>query len=293
MAARVQCGCGATYDLKDEYAGRTVKCPRCGAAIQVPAASSPAVQPAFERNVFLLRQKHLALTAEKYVVFAEDGAPIIYVKRPYHHLRTALAALAGFAAGVVTLVVVIVLAVAVGNDIALAVGVPVGLVGAVVVAIAVGVPLSVKRHVTFCLDEEGQNAVLTVIQHEKIYFLKANYTVTDGEGRPVALLRKKYIYDIFRKRWDCFRPDGSLWCVVREDSFILSLMRRFLGPLFGALRTNFIFTDPASGDVLGEFNRKFTILDRYVLDMTADPSRTIDRRVALAIGVMLDTGEKR
>ena len=45
--------------------------------------------------------------------------------------------------------------------------------------------------------------------------------------------------------------------------------------------------------MIGEFNRKFTILDRYVLDMTADPAHELDRRIALALGVMLDTGERR
>jgi hypothetical protein len=81
--------------------------------------------------------------------------------------------------------------------------------------------------------------------------------------------------------------------VAREDSIILSLLRRLLGPLFGFLRTNFIIQAQGSEDVLGEFKRKFTILDRYVLDMSADPQRTVDRRVALALGVMLDTGERR
>ena len=45
--------------------------------------------------------------------------------------------------------------------------------------------------------------------------------------------------------------------------------------------------------VIGEFNRKLTVLDRYVLDMSADPQHTVDRRIALALGVMLDTGERR
>ncbi|WP_279384179.1 hypothetical protein [Geotalea toluenoxydans] len=41
------------------------------------------------------------------------------------------------------------------------------------------------------------------------------------------------------------------------------------------------------------FNRSFTILDRYVLDMTQDNGQRIDRRLALAMGVLLDTGERR
>ena len=49
----------------------------------------------------------------------------------------------------------------------------------------------------------------------------------------------------------------------------------------------------ADGERLGEFNRKLTLFDRYVLDLSADPTRSLDRRIALAMGVMLDTGDGR
>ena len=44
---------------------------------------------------------------------------------------------------------------------------------------------------------------------------------------------------------------------------------------------------------LGRFNRKLTLFDKYVLDMTSDGARTLDRRIAVALGVLLDTGERR
>ena len=59
------------------------------------------------------------------------------------------------------------------------------------------------------------------------------------------------------------------------------------------IRDRYIFTRGESDVVIGEFNRKMTLLDRYVLDMTRDARRVIDRRVALALGVMLDSGERR
>ena len=77
------------------------------------------------------------------------------------------------------------------------------------------------------------------------------------------------------------------------QSLLLSILRRFLGPLFGVLRTNFIIVQGSEENVLGQFNRNLSILDRYVLDMSRDYTRSIDRRIALAIGVMLDTGERR
>jgi len=81
--------------------------------------------------------------------------------------------------------------------------------------------------------------------------------------------------------------------VALEDSILLSMLRRFFGPLFGLLRTNFMIMSPDFSDVLGELNRKLTLFDKYVLDLTHDPDRLLDRRIALALGVMLDTGEHR
>jgi hypothetical protein len=67
------------------------------------------------------------------------------------------------------------------------------------------------------------------------------------------------------------------------------------GPAFGLLRTNYVIVrgSSADGDRLGEFNRKLTLFDRYVLDLSADPTRSLDRRIALAMGVLLDTGDGR
>jgi hypothetical protein len=79
-----------------------------------------------------------------------------------------------------------------------------------------------------------------------------------------------------------------LW-EAKEDSILLALVRRFFTRLVPLC---FIFCLPG-GQVVGEFNRKFTLLDRYVLDLSKDPSRALDRRVAVAMGVMLDTGERR
>ena len=98
---------------------------------------------------------------------------------------------------------------------------------------------------------------------------------------------------IIRKRWQVFDAQEKLVCVAKEDSIILSLLRRYLGPLFGVLRTNFVLVAPDGEQRFGEFNRKMTLLDRYVLDLTEDEGRMFDRRLALALGVMLDTGERR
>lgn len=296
MAIEVKCRCGTVYNLRDEYAGQWVQCPRCGQSMQVPAPPPvdriPQADPVFDRDVFLLRQKHLAIS-EKYVVADENNEPILFVQRPVYLLAGCLAMLAGVAAFLVVGGVWMGLALAVQHEALRIVLLVAGIVAAIAALVAALVALYPKRHVYFYRDEAKQDKLLEVLQDRKFMPIVATYTIRDAAGNVLARLRKNILTNLFRKKWWCYNPDGSVRCVVKEDSVILSLLRRFLGPLFGILRTNFIFCDAGTEDVIGEFNRKFTILDRYVLDMRADPARQLDRRVALAVGVMLDTGERR
>ena len=48
-----------------------------------------------------------------------------------------------------------------------------------------------------------------------------------------------------------------------------------------------------NGQVAGTMNRKFQLRDRYVLDLTADHERRIDRRLAIALAIGLDALQNR
>lgn len=298
MSVRVTCQCGTSYELKDEFAGKLVKCPQCGRENRVPAGTAGVpvqvqADPVFDRDLFLLRQQMLRIS-EKYDVADEKGTNIIYIERPAHLLRNLGAALAGVTAAIVVMVAFFAVSDQTPPDSA-ARGILIflGVILALVALIAVGVPLSAKRHVTFYRDASKRDRLIEVLQDKKWQPITATYTVRDFRGKPLAKFAKNILYNLIRKRWYIYGPDGRVLFLAKEDSVILSLLRRFLGPLFGVLRTNFIILRPDSEDVIGEFKRKFTILDRYVLDMSGDPQRLMDRRVALALGVMLDTGERR
>jgi uncharacterized protein YxjI len=296
MSVRVTCQCGTSYELKDEFAGKLVKCPECGRENRVPGAGVPMqvqADPVFDRDLFLLRQQLLKIS-EKYDVADEQGKNIIYIERPAHLLQNLGAILAAFAAAVLVFVAFTTVAeqTPVGSA-ARAILIILGAVLSIVALIAVGVPLSAKRHVTFYRDGSKRDRLIEVLQDKKWQPITMTYTVRDFRGKPLARFAKNILYNLIRKRWYVYGPDGRLQFIAKEDSVILSLLRRFLGPMFGLLRTNFIIIRPDSEDVIGEFKRKFTILDRYVLDMSGDPQRLMDRRVALALGVMLDTGERR
>jgi uncharacterized protein YxjI len=298
MPVSVTCQCGKAYNLKDEFAGKTLKCSNCGVNIQVPGdRASYASQSrrslhgsAFDRDKFLLRQKLLTIS-EKYDVCDDLGQPILYIERPAHLLRNLGAALVGFIAGIAFLI----------GFFSLAGATPIALrgflylfavLGSLVIILVVSILLSKKRHVNIYRDKSKQEPLLKVLQDKKFEIITATFTLRDTNG-DLARFRKNYLYDIFRKQWNCYAPDGSLICMAKEDSIILALLRRFLGTFFGLLRTNFIIVQGNTENVIGEFNRNFTILDRYVLDMSADKHHVLDRRIAVALGVMLDTGERR
>ena len=296
MSVRVTCQCGTSYELKDEFAGKLVKCPQCGRENRVPGAGVPMqvqADPVFDRDLFLLRQQMLKIS-EKYDVADEQGHNIIYIERPAHLLRNLGAALAAVIAWFLVFSAFTVVAnQSPPHSAARAILAILGVALAFVAAFAVGIPLSAKRHVTFYRDGSKRDRLLEVLQDKKWQPITMTYTVRDFRGKPLAQFAKNILYNFFRKRWYVYAPDRRLLYIAKEDSVILSLLRRFLGPLFGLLRTNFIILRPDSEEVIGEFKRKFTILDRYVLDMGGDPQRLMDRRVALALGVMLDTGERR
>jgi uncharacterized protein YxjI len=295
MALSVQCQCGNTYDLKDEYAGRLVRCPKCQSVSRAErGAYSPTSQadPVFDRDIFLLRQKHLAIN-EKYTVSDEAGTPIVYVERPAHLLRNVLALIVGLLAAVTVVGLVAGVAVALGKGVAASALLLASWPAAFLALVVVGSAASKKRHITFYRDEAKGERLLEILQDKKLQLIIATFTVRDAGGRPIARLRKNYLYNIFRKRWEIRTMAGQVAFVAMEDSIILSLLRRVLGPMFGLLRTNYVFLGSDGRSVLGEFKRKMTILDRYALDLQRDRHRKLDRRLALALGVILDTGERR
>jgi len=290
----VACPCGEVYELKPEFAGRLLECPVCARHLRagrVPGAvrpPSPDVDLAFDRDVFLLRQRVFAI-ASKYEVLGEDGTSILYVERPTYPVRTFMAYIVASICAAVVLGWLARMAEREPGHALLAV---IGYLAAFATFMVVSMSARPRRHVTVFRDDTRREVLLRVRQDQRVAVLVRSYTLLAPDGAVLGRFVKPYAHNVVRKQWTVESPPGHPIALAVEDSVILSLLRRVLGPLFGVLRTNFVIQRPG-GEGLGEFNRTFTLFDRYVLDLSADPDRTFDRRLALALGVMLDTGERR
>lgn len=264
--------------------------PELASAVPAPLAArgarpGAAVDPAFDRDKFLLRQQYLTIH-QKYEVWDEQGQPILFVERPGQHLKGLVALMGALGAGAVVGAPLLWAATSMDSGLLFGIGVLLAFAAMVVV----GAMLSPKRHIQFYRDAEKGEKLLEVLQDRKVMIILQTYTLTDGAGRLLARFRKNVFTDVFRKKWVVTTPDGRPLCIAKEDSILLALGRRVLTNL---IRLNFILCHPDSDQLFGTFNKKFTVLDRYVLDLTADPRRMLDRRIAIALGVLLDTGERR
>jgi uncharacterized protein YxjI len=282
MPIPVQCLCGVLYNLKDEFAGKLLQCPSCGEHIRAPQsrhAGSGPFATVFDREKFLLRQKHFAI-AEKYYVRDEAGNELLFVERPARLL-------ARIGAFFLAIFLAIFLQVFTGFQLP-------GFFTTIFLLLAF-YSIKPKRNITFYENDSKQQCLLELNQDKWFQMPEASFTLKDDQGNSLGTFRKNQFTDFWRKRWRFYLPDGRLLLTVREDSIILSILRRITGLLmdFAIFRTNFVIYAGDSDQVLGEFNRKLTILDRYLLDMSPDIDQTVDRRVAVALGVLLDTGEGR
>ncbi|MCE9532629.1 MAG: hypothetical protein K8T89_16140, partial [Planctomycetes bacterium] len=240
------------------------------------------------------------LFTEKYHVSDPNGQPIIYIERPAMVRAGCLAATVLLGGLVLSIAAGLGAMVGLGGAVGLVVGAIAG-IGGFALTCYLYYKLIPRRHITFFSDERKKNPLMRAFQDQKVVFINAWYTLADSEGEILCRFRKNHLYNIFRKRWYVYDPDKKLMFIVKEDSLIISMLRRVFGVfddllsmIFGGLfRTNFIFLSVGDQRLLGVFNRKFTISDRYVLDFTKDRDLEIDRRIGVAIGVLLDTGEKR
>lgn len=235
-----------------------------------------------------------------YTVSDELDQPLFYIVRRNFPLRVILAVFGGIAAGLIAAGIVLSPLILSGTfqNSQLPAWAAVNIIAAVLVFVAVllivGTMLVPRRHVQFFTKPEGGELLLEVLEDSKWQLVNKTFTVRDEAGDVIARLRKNMLTNLLRKRWNITpeREYGVPFCAF-EDSWVRAILRRFLGRFGAFLITNFVISSPDGVIVYGVFNRKFSVVDKYVLDLSIDADRMIDRRVAIALGVMLDTGERR
>jgi uncharacterized protein YxjI len=156
--------------------------------------------------------------------------------------------------------------------------------------------LKIKEHIRFFADE-GETQELFYIQAQTwLDTGSARYDVVDAQEGKNGLLHHVIGKSLLRTTWNVLNAAGEEVAVARERSQVMGILRRgidFVPDVGGLIPIPYNF-DLLSGDqVIGKMDRKFQLRDRYVLDLSGDPDKKLDRRLAIALAIGLDTLQNR
>lgn len=156
-----------------------------------------------------------------------------------------------------------------------------------------------KEDVRFFTDETKTTEIMRIKARQR-FDPHAIYDVTASDGSVIGRFQKVFGKSLIRSTYTLFDADGREVAIATEQNAFIALLRRLIGfvPTLGSFANwlpipyHFVFL---RGDqVLGHHRRQlWKVRDTYTLDMTLDPSRSLDRRLILAIAVAMDAFQAR
>jgi hypothetical protein len=155
--------------------------------------------------------------------------------------------------------------------------------------------LKIKEDIRFYADESETEELFRIKARSFLDTGGSRYDVIAGEER-IGLLWHKFMESLIRSTWHVGGPTEEEIALARERSTVAAVARRLVDfvPYVGAyIPIPYNFEILIDGKVAGGMDRKFKLRDQYVLDLTGDRERKLDRRLAIALAVGLDTLQNR
>lgn len=156
--------------------------------------------------------------------------------------------------------------------------------------------LAIKENIRFFADETESQELFHIQARTWLDTGGSKYDVVDAHDGNIGVLEHVFGKSLLRSTWRVSSPLGEEVAIAHERSPVLAVLRRvidFVPDVGGLIPIPYNFDILANGSVIGTMNRKFQLRDRYVLDLSADADKQLDRRLALALAIGLDTLQNR
>jgi hypothetical protein len=156
--------------------------------------------------------------------------------------------------------------------------------------------LAIKEQIRFFADESESQELFHIQARTWLDTGGSKYDVVDAQQGNIGLLEHVFGKSLFRSTWRVSSPLGEEIATARERSQVMAIARRvidFVPDVGGLIPIPYNFELLAGDRVIGGMDRKFQLRDRYVLDLGGDPDKTLDRRLAIALAIGLDTLQNR
>jgi uncharacterized protein YxjI len=156
--------------------------------------------------------------------------------------------------------------------------------------------LKIKEEIRFYADDAEQQELFQIKARTWLDTGGSKYDVIDAQDGNIGVLEHVFRKSLFRSTWRISTPDAEEIAIAHERSQVLGIARRvidFVPDIGGLIPIPYNFDILASDRVIGRMDRKFQLRDRYVLDLSGDTDRALDRRLAIALAIGLDTLQNR
>jgi uncharacterized protein YxjI len=154
--------------------------------------------------------------------------------------------------------------------------------------------MAIKEDIRFFADE-NETHELWRLKARSLMEFGGRYDVTTPEGETIGVLGKVFGKSLLRSTWQLLDSTEQELGIARERSVPIAILRRVIDmvPYGDFVPIPFHFTIDAGERHIGDLNRRFGIRDTYDLDVSGDVERTIDRRLAVSLGIALDALQSR
>ena len=156
-----------------------------------------------------------------------------------------------------------------------------------------------KEDIRFYTDASKTHELLRIKARQR-FDPRATYDITDETGAKIGEISKVFGASLLRSTFRINDASGQELFISTEKSMPIALTRRAVGfipyveNVANWLPIPYHFVMKRGEEILGENRRQIgKFRDIYTIDMTADPQRTIDRRLVLALAVGQDALQAR
>jgi uncharacterized protein YxjI len=155
--------------------------------------------------------------------------------------------------------------------------------------------LAIKEDIRFYADEQETEELFQIKARNILDLGGSRYDVYAGQ-KQIGALEHQFRASLVRSTWRVRDASNQEIAVARERSLVLAVVRHIIDfvPDYGALiPIPYNFDVLIEGKTVGSLNRKLKLRDSYVLDLSGDTARRLDRRLAIALAIGLDTLQNR
>jgi hypothetical protein len=158
--------------------------------------------------------------------------------------------------------------------------------------------MKIREQIDFYTDE-SQAVPLLRLQARKVFeFRGMTDVLLPTGGQVIGTVKKNFTKSLVRSSWSVLDPAGREVATARESSMFFAVLRRiwdlvpFVGDVPYFIPFHFDIHGP-DGRLLGTYVRRWALRDRYLMDLSGDPQRLLDRRLMMAFTVALDALQDR